>query len=931
MYKRRILSILAFSFLICHAANAQEFGGNPSSTKWKQINNDTVRVIFPEGLDSEAMRVATITTDLQRNYNGTIGNKIKKINIVFQKDVTFSNAYVALGPYRSEYFLMPPQNAFELGAQSWTDNLAIHEFRHVQQYSNFNVGLSKAFSVLFGQYGQSLANAAAVPDWFFEGDAVYNETFLSEQGRGRLPLFLNSYKSLYFDNKHYNYMQMRNGSLQHYIPGHYELGYLLVAYGREKYGEDFWKNVTHDAAAYRPLFYPMQSAVQKYAGINYSQFVHNAFMFYQNKWDNEKENTEPEWLTGIKKNDVVSYQYPYATEDGSIIALKTTNSKVAAFFKINADKSETKIATRDIAYDDYFSYNNGKIIYTSLQPDVRWGNREYSIIKILDAKTGEVKNISSKSKYFTPDISHDGKTIAAVDYTPGSISMLVLLDADGKEIKSLNDETGHLFSYPKFSAHDNNIFMIDRNAAGEMAILKIKTDDLSKEIIVPYSNKILGYPTIKGDTVFYSCSNNGQDEIFAYVNKEKKNYRVATYQTGLYQATANSNGDIIASAFTSNGYRLAKVQPLWQQASANSLQVLYVAKPVNKEANDLLENIRSKDFAVTKYPKLYHPFNFHSWIPSYSYPDYSFSIYGENVLNTVQSQLYYTYNSNEKFHEVGFLSTYGGWYVQPFINVQETFNRTAAISADTTVNWNEFNAAAGLQLPLNLTGGKEYRFLTLTTSYNINNIQWRSDTKQLLNDINYINASLQYSSQVQKAPKQIFPHWAESWLLQYRASTTNITAHQLLATATFYLPGIFNSNNLVLNAAYQSRDTARLYAYTNNFPYSRGYDAINYPRMWKLGINYHFPLCYPDWGFANMIYFTRIRANLFYDYTNLKSLRTGLQYQLRSFGTEIYFDTKWWNQQPLQFGIRYSRLVDYKLVGLQPNQWSIILPVTLIN
>ena len=101
--------------------------------------------------------------------------------------------------------------------------------------------------------------------------------------------------------------------------------------------------------------------------------------------------------------------------------------------------------------------------------------------------------------------------------------------------------------------------------------------------------------------------------------------------------------------------------------------------------------------------------------------------------------------------------------------------------------------------------------------------------------------------------------------------------------------------------------------------------------MWKIGVNYHLPLLYPDWGFGNIVYFTRIRANVFYDYTDLKSLRYQTHYQLRSYGTEIYFDTKWWNQQPLQFGIRYSRLIDSKLVGQQPNQWEFILPITLIN
>ncbi|HXL58436.1 MAG TPA: hypothetical protein VN958_19370, partial [Chitinophagaceae bacterium] len=219
-YSKRFI-VLYFVFCVFTMSKAQQFGGNPAFVKWHQINTDTTRIIFPEGLDSIAQRIAAVTHQLQKNYSNTIGNNIRKINIVLQKDATVSNAFVALGPYRSEYYLMPPQDAFELGAQNWPDNLAIHEFRHVQQYSNFNIGLSKTMSVLFGENGQALANSASIPDWFFEGDAVYNETLLSEQGRGRLPLFFNRYKSLYYDNRHYSYMQLRNGSLQHYIPGHY--------------------------------------------------------------------------------------------------------------------------------------------------------------------------------------------------------------------------------------------------------------------------------------------------------------------------------------------------------------------------------------------------------------------------------------------------------------------------------------------------------------------------------------------------------------------------------------------------------------------------------------------------------------------------------------------------------------------------------------
>lgn len=86
--------------------------------------------------------------------------------------------------------MTPLQNGLELGSTNWTDNLAVHEYRHVHQFSNFRKGASKLLYLLAGQEGQSLANAASIPDWFFEGDAVYTETKYLEQGRGRLPYFL---------------------------------------------------------------------------------------------------------------------------------------------------------------------------------------------------------------------------------------------------------------------------------------------------------------------------------------------------------------------------------------------------------------------------------------------------------------------------------------------------------------------------------------------------------------------------------------------------------------------------------------------------------------------------------------------------------------------------------------------------------------------
>ena len=67
-------------------------------------------------------------------------------------------------------------------------------------------------------------------------------------------------------------MKLRNGSLKDYVPDHYNLGYLLVNYGYEKYGLDFWGKVTKDASAFKGLFYPFQKAIKRHAGVNYQTF-----------------------------------------------------------------------------------------------------------------------------------------------------------------------------------------------------------------------------------------------------------------------------------------------------------------------------------------------------------------------------------------------------------------------------------------------------------------------------------------------------------------------------------------------------------------------------------------------------------------------------------------------------------------------------------
>lgn len=903
---RIVIAIVCWLFCI-NVVHSQNFGGNPSSLKWNQINTDSFKVVYPKGLDSSAMRVADIITHQSRYNLSTIGDKLKKITIIMQPQTTISNGFVMLGPWRSEFYTTTPQDALELGGLSWTDILSIHEFRHVQQYSNLRNGLSKTAGILFGDYGQLLANAASVPDWFFEGEAVYNETLLSSQGRGRLPFFFNGYKSLYYQQKDYSYMKLRNGSLKDYVPNHYQLGYLLVAYGREKYGDDFWRKVTHDASSFKPLFYPLQGAVKKYAGVSYTQFVADALNFYHQQWKDNNNNTR--YITPLKKNVVVNEKYPYINNQQQVISLYS-DSRHVAYFK----EDDKKLAVRDIDYDDYFSYNNNKIIYSSYKRDARWANREYSEIRLLNSETGKRKKLTSKTRYFSPDISNDGKTIVASELDDTQHSWLVLLDTNGKLLNRQPAPAGHVYSYPKFSADDKYIYILERDAQGLMALVQQSLNDSSKKILLPFAKRIIGYPLVQHDTLLYTCSNNGNDEVWAYVINEQKNYKLAETSTGLYQG-AIKNDSVYSSNFTADGYRLTALHAIWQQQNntADILKDLYVQHPFQSSLNNYLQNIPSQNFTITKYYKANHPFNFHSRSPYIDGAEYSVKLFGNNVFNTFQHELYYAYNINEGYHRAGYTGIYGGWYVQPFIDVNQTWNRNFLI-ADSAFNaqrfyYNQTQFAGGLQLPLNFTGGLMYRNLLLSASFRNNQIAWKGLAKTFFENrsFNYGEFRVSYSQSIQQAAQQIYPHIAQSFLLQYRQGSK---AYQLLASGSFYFPGFAPTHSLVISTAYQLRDTTSTYIYDNNFSFSRGYSKVDFPRMWKVGGTYHFPLAYPDWGFGNIVYFLRIRGDVFFDYTEVKSLRTQLHYQFNTAGAELFFDTKWWNQQPLSFGIRYDNLLN---------------------
>ncbi|MFN0047735.1 MAG: TolB family protein, partial [Cytophagales bacterium] len=768
------------------------------------IDTDVVRVIFPKGLEGQARRLVNTVQYLDANNRASIGNKKHKINITFQNQTTISNGYVQLAPFKSEFFTNPLQESAALGSIPWLDLLAIHEYRHVMQYSNGLRGLSKFAFFLFGENGWAFANGLSVPNWFFEGDAVLTETALSAQGRGRLPAFQNPYKSLGLVNKVFNYAKVRNGSLKDYVPNHYNTGYLMCVFGREKYGNEFWKNVFRNATSYKYPFYPFSRAIFNETGRkdNAARLYNKTIHYFNEKWKNEFDSlrlTKADLVkTRSKRNTVTNYEFPYFVNDSQIVVLKSSFKQIPYFTTIDSKGKESRLLAQGYTTDQYFDYKNGKICWSELRYNARWSNFNYSVIKVYDLKTQLQSTVTTKTKYFSPSLSQDAAQIVAVQQTENQIYSLHILDVNtGNILMKLPNPENLFYTYPKYSADNQSIVSSVRNAKGQMALINQKIESGEISILVPFSNNILGisYPT--NDFVYFEASFSGIDNIFAVQVGKPEVYQITSRAIGNYQPAISTDGKkMIFSQFSNKGNDLYSMD--LENANYYLFNIINISQQtkfdfaaMQIEGGSILEKIPNEKFEVQKYKRGSNLLNVHSWSPQFIPPNYGITLLSDNILNNFSISASATYNTNEKAERFSVGASYGGFF--PVVNANVFKDNFRMLDFDYEVE--EAGANAGLAVPLNFSSGIYQRKLVLSSNYTfsyLNNRRAKTGaTYPALASFNAnqnpmqsayfqaVEGQILFVNKRRAALQNIFPKNSQYINLQYKQSVSLPEANQL--------------------------------------------------------------------------------------------------------------------------------------------------------
>lgn len=940
--RKTLFILLAISFIF-HRGNAQQFGGTPPSVKWMQINTDSLRVIFPKGFEHQAQQVANTAMYINRHERASIGDKEVKLNIVLQNKTIISNGFVALSPFRSVFQTTPPSDNFSLGSMNWLNELSLHEYRHALQNMNFRSGIGKTFYEFFGDNGQALVTNLLIPDWFWEGDAVFMETALSKQGRGRLPSFLEPFKSLYYAGKNYPYAKIRNGSFRDLVPNHYPLGYMMTAYGRDTLGLHFWKNVTQESLLngkaikklnaqnpqdpYRLFkygFYPMSAVLHYRTGTKIKGFYKNTLYHFSKQWETARDTMTMTPINTIKQNStgsVLNYRYPHLLPDGNLLAVKYGYAHTPRIIRIDSLGNETLIVKMGNLQDVYFSYAKNKITWAEYRPDARWGWVNYSVIRVYDRQTKRTQTISHKSRFFSPSLSPDGKKIVVVSVSPDMQYRLLLLDAtNGNILKTFSNANRYEYTYPVFDPSGNSIITEVRDTSGRMAFAKFNIGEDQLHKLTPFILKPLGPPVVTGTYIYFPAGLNNNVQLYALRRTDNRLFRIAERPLGNYSVAIDTTGNrIFFDEFSASGYRLQEVTAdtnTWKAISWQKAEMIhdpYVPKALKAEGGNILNKIPDKSYATSPYRGIQRLFKVHSWSFLPDFPEIGLYLQSQNLLETLQINAGGGYDLNEKTPFIAAYALFGQWF--PFLRAgyKKTFGRSSYIGDTTLVTWNESNTYAGFDIPLNLSGSLYNRSLTVGGTLNLNSLHFKNNPLLKTTDrkVTYSDVHLTFSNTHIMPYQGIYPKFGQSISLRYRRTLSNLYAYQFTSGLNLFFPGLFQNHSFYITSAYAQKDRQKDYKFSDDFNYPAGYNAVPYYKIYKVGFNYQFPLAYPDWGLT-WAYLLRVRLNLSFEYSHADMLPAlkPKEATYRSAGAVIFLDTKLFSSVSVPIGLRYSYLLD---------------------
>ncbi len=917
---RKFIILLLVSTMTVTGAVAQYYdtGQDPASLRWRQIRTPHFRVIFPEDFADSAAEYSRLLEDSYSRLSLLYPGVNVSVPVIIHSHSMLSNGYVSWAPRRMELYPLPGQDNLPM---SPARQLAVHETAHVLQLGSLNrSGLGRAVRYLLGEQAVGLS-AVEIPMWAFEGDAVYAETVTGASGRGRSNAFIQEARALANSpGGIYGYDKMLAGSYRHFTPDYYVFGYLMMNHLRNT-DSSAWISAVRKVSSGYP-FNPVNRVLRQETGLTKKRLYDSAFAALERRWREAESHGYTAYppLNAAARRDHVNHYIPHRTGDGSIISLKRSLSAPSKF--VITDESggrEHVITTTGYVYPYIFSYSDSTIVWSELHRDIRWDNRDYSVIKKMSLAGGGIKQLTWRSRYVAPDLSPDGRTIVAVSTTPELRCSLVFLDAfTGEVLMDLVPPENLFLQRPAWSSDGSAVTVVTLNDRGE-GIRTYRPTGKRWKVNMAESHTDIIQAEIYNDTLYFLAQGDGADNIYR-ITDDTVVTPVTRSRYGI-SGFSISDGEILFSDYTAAGFVIASEkssadagepsgsmygvipdpapfpsagvgEPGWSGRGVTTEEVASAADTACKQhgvipdaassaPDDKTEGPGLSIPASEPYSKLAHLFNFHSWFPFYGDIDLmrtdptsirpGVTLMSQNHLSTLITTVGYEY-SNET-HRLHTGIKWSGWH--PVMEADIAFGGDRIIRKDTALRPDPVDLRGDLIINASIYDqlwfayGKFRQLLmpALYISYR-NAYTYISEEQDYDRGFAFVTGRLYFSNTFRVAYRDINPRWGQVADIRLTSAPLDrqLYGTRKYARGTLYLPGLFRNHSLVLRAGYEDQAPFGKMLYSNALSYPRGYnESIVSEKLFSLSADYTMPILYPDLAAGSLLYLKRIRGSAFFD------------------------------------------------------------------
>ena len=619
------------------SAGAQFYvtGDDPGSLKWRSMDTDSYRIIYPDGTDSLARVYASelekYKLPVSRTTGFMTGHGDGKLMPVVMHAYNTSNGSVAWAPKRMDLFTIP--SAYNPEPIPWPTMLALHESRHVTQMQFGMTNTMRPFNYVFGEMFNILASLVYQGMYFIEGDAVVAETALTKSGRGRTADFLNYYMVAFDQGDYRNFPRWLFGSQRHYSPNHYALGYMTL--GGIRYLYDY-PDIMHDAyeKSSRNIFYlpPVKKLAKKAGGKKkFGQVFEAVRDTMKGIWTSEIEVRAP-FISGepVTATPRLYTDYKDNISVGSdIFSIKSGFLTTPVLVRIDSTGKEHKV-TRFASQTSILSPsdNQGILYWSETVPDERWSMKADSRIRYIDPyHSSRKKNLTGrKDMLFNPASSSNGFRISAVQYHPEGGSSLLLKDI-------YTGGTSDTFAAPnsvqllETAWIDNDVYVTGLSEGG-YGIYRHSGSEWDT-ILEPQPVMIKDFKSY-GEELIFACDRTGVHELY-HLNPLTGDLRQKTStRYGASDFTYSSDGRwLYYSSQTLKGMQMFRTSAdslINRPADFSDFHKYVIADRLAQQEKEAAqkagfkETVPEVDYNLSqphKYSKLGHAFNLHSWAPVY--------------------------------------------------------------------------------------------------------------------------------------------------------------------------------------------------------------------------------------------------------------------------------------------------------------------------